>query len=68
MNSQLLMNISKNEENNLGDKIEKISIFTTYSKQIENLPEPQNVYCQAALFCCNCCNYETEIYYDEDFF
>ena len=31
------------------------------------MPEHQNVYCQAALFCCNCCNYETEIYYNEEF-
>ena len=29
--------------------------------------ENKNIYCEAALFRCNCCNYETEIYYDEEF-
>lgn len=31
------------------------------------MPENQNIYCQAALFCCDCCNYKTEIYYNEEF-
>ena len=31
------------------------------------MSENKNIYCEAALFRCNCCNYETEIYYDEEF-
>lgn len=31
------------------------------------MPENQNTYCQAALFRCNCCNYEAEIYFNDEF-
>ncbi len=44
----------------------KISTFTTHSNTAK-LTEYQNQYCEAALFRCNCCNYETEIYYNEEF-